>query len=216
MRIGIVILLTGLVFLGNYAYHELIGKIGAGGKLALLYLASAGLCGLGGWLARRRTSLQNYGRVLTAGGCATIYYATYAAHFVPALRIIESPLVGGVLLLTLGGAFVAWADRLRSQTLGAATIALSFYTATINPVASFSLFSNLVISIAAVILLARRRWVSVSFLSLAGTYGSFAFWKLQQTHSLMRLRSATRFFGSRCFFRQGIGSCIPSRCSCGA
>ena len=35
-RIGIVILLTGLVFLGNYAYHRIIPLLDAWGKLALL------------------------------------------------------------------------------------------------------------------------------------------------------------------------------------
>jgi hypothetical protein len=186
-RIGIVILLTGLVFLGNYAYHELIVRLGAGGKLALLYLAGAALGGIGGWLARRQAGMRNYGRVLLAGGCATIYYATYAAHFVPTLRVIESPFVGGTLLLALGGAFAVLADRRRSQLLAGATIALSYYTAAINADGTFSLFSNLVISAVAVVLLARRRWMSVTFLSLAGSYGSFAFWRLHNSGSLLPL-----------------------------
>jgi uncharacterized membrane protein len=180
VRVGIVILLTGLVFLGNYAYHELIGRLGPIGKLALLYLAGSGLCILGMRVGRKRESLRNYGRVLAAGGCAAIYYATYAAHFVPSLQVIASPVVGGALLLGLGGLFVGIADRIRSQTLAAATIALSFYTAAINPVSTFPLFSNVVIALAAIVLLARRDWRSVSLLSLLGSYGSFAFWRFQQ------------------------------------
>jgi len=180
VRVGIVILLTGLVFLGNYAYHELIGRLGPIGKLALLYLAGSVLCILGIRVGRKRESLRNYGRVLAAGGCAAIYYATYAAHFVPSLQVIASPVVGGALLLGLGGLFVGIADRIRSQTLAAATIALSFYTAAINPVSTFPLFSNVVIALAAIVLLARRDWWSVSLLSLLGSYGSFAFWRFQQ------------------------------------
>lgn len=183
-RIGIVILLTGLVFLGNYAWQELIGRIGPAGKLLLIYLAGGTLCGLGAWLARTRDDIRNYARVLLAGGCATIYYATYAAHFVGTLRVIDSPLIGGLLLLALGGGFIALADRVRSQTLASATIALTFYTSAINPVGAFSLFSNLVVSAAAVALLARRRWASVSFLSLVGAYGSFAFWRFHQSETL--------------------------------
>src|SRR4029434_971301 len=49
-RIGIVILLTGLVFLGNYAYHHVIAPRGPWGKLALLALAGGGLAGVGAWL----------------------------------------------------------------------------------------------------------------------------------------------------------------------
>jgi hypothetical protein len=185
VRVGIVILLTGLVFLGNYAYHELIVRLGPIGKLSLLYLAGAGLCVLGMRVGRKRESLRNYGRVLAAGGCAAIYYATYAAHFVPSLQVIASPVVGGALLLALGGLFVGIADRIRSQTLAAATIALSFYTAAINPVSTFPLFSNVVIALAAIILLARRDWRSVSLLSLLGSYGSFAFWRFQQGGSFL-------------------------------
>jgi hypothetical protein len=99
---------------------------------------------------------------------------------VESLRVIDSPVVAGLLLLILGAGFVALADRIRSQTLAAATIALTFYTSAINPVQTFSLFSNLVVSAAAIALLARRRWRSISFLSLVGTYGSFAFWRFQQ------------------------------------
>ena len=47
VRIGIVMLLTGLVFFGNYAYHNFIGKLGPAGKVSLLYLASATLLGAG-------------------------------------------------------------------------------------------------------------------------------------------------------------------------
>jgi hypothetical protein len=196
VRVGIVILLTGLVFLGNYAYHEFVMRLGPAGKLLLLYLTGAGLCFTGARLSRRGESLRSYGRVLSAGGCAAIYYATYAAHFVAALRVIDSPILGGGLLLALGGLFVGIADRLRSQTLAAATVALSFYTAAINPISTFSLFSNVVISAAAIALLARRSWISVSFLSLLGSYGSFAFWRFQQGHTFFpaSLPDATAFW----------------------
>lgn len=201
VRVGIVILLTGLVFLGNYAYHEVVMRLGPAGKLILLYLVGAGLCFTGSRVSRRGKSLRNYGRVLAAGGCAAIYYATYAAHFVPTLRVIDSPILDGGLLLALGGVFVGIADRLRSQTLAAATVALSFYTAAINPISTFSLFSNIVISVAAVALLARRSWLSVSFLSLLGSYGSFAFWRFQQSHTLLpaSLPDSTAFWATVLF-----------------
>ena len=114
-RIGIVILLTGFVFLGNYAYHHIVPHLGAWGKLALLGLAGAALSGAGVWLERGREAMRNYARVLLAGGAATFYYTAYAAHFVAPLRVIESPLLGGALLLVLAGAFLWAAERRRSQ-----------------------------------------------------------------------------------------------------
>src|SRR5690242_17576486 len=90
VRIGIVMLLTGLAFFGNYAYHNIIGKLGAGGKISLLYLASGLLLGAGAWWQRRnvKESLQNYAQVLFAGGLAAVYFTTYAAHHIPPLRVI--------------------------------------------------------------------------------------------------------------------------------
>jgi len=177
-RIGIVILLTGLVFLGNYAYHQIVPMLGAWGKLALVALAGGALAGLGAWLERSRESLASYGRVLLAGGAATLYYTAYAAHFVVGLRVIESPLLGGGLLLGLTTAFMAYADRRRSEAVAVPAVLLAYYTSAINSIGLFTLFSNLLLTGAAVLFLARHRWTRLSFASLTATYGSYAFWSL--------------------------------------
>jgi uncharacterized membrane protein len=72
VRIGIVMVLTALVFFGNLAYHNYISKLGPGGKVSLLYLASAALLVAGGWWQRKaaKESLRNYAQVLFAGGLA--------------------------------------------------------------------------------------------------------------------------------------------------
>lgn len=179
VRIGIVILLTGLVFLGNFAWRELASKIGPIGKLAMIYFSGFSLGAIGWFVKRKRAELATYGKVLIGGGIATVYYATYAAHFVEPLRVIGSPLVGGTLLLALAAGIVWLADRMRSQAIASAAVILGFYTAAINQAAGFSLFSNLVLSVMAITLLLRRQWVSVSFISLAGCYAAFAFWRFQ-------------------------------------
>ena len=176
-RIGIVILLTGFVFLGNYAYHHIVPHLGAWGKLSLLALAGAALGGAGAWLERGREAMRNYARVLLAGGAATFYYTAYAAHFVAPLRVIESPLLGGALLLALAGGFLWFAGRRRSQSLALSAVLLSYYTAAINPIGTFSLFSNLLLTAVATVFLVRHRWTAISFASLAATYGSFGFWR---------------------------------------
>lgn len=179
VRIGILVLLTGLVLLGNLAYQNFITKLGAPGKLALLYLAGAALTAVGCWLERRMEHVRNYARVLMAGGVATIYYTTYAAHFVTPLRVIESPLVGGTLLLLLAGGLVWFAERRKSQGVAFTAVLLAYYTSAINSAANFTLFSNVVLTGVAVFLLARHRWFGVSWLGLVGSYGSFAYWRWQ-------------------------------------
>ena len=182
-RIGIVILLTGLVFLGNYAYHRIVPLLGPSGKVSLLMLAGAALGGAGYWMERKET-LRNFGRVLLAGGAATIYYTTYAAHFVERLRIIESPMVGGLLLLAVAGGIAWYAERKRSETIVSLAVLLSYYTSAINPIAGFTLFSGLLLTAVALYFLIRHQWTRLSVLSLFATYGSYAFWRFHQLAEL--------------------------------
>jgi len=184
VRLSVVILLTGLVFLGNYAYHNFIGKLGPAGRLALLYVAGGGLCAIGAWIERGRESLRNYSRVLMGGGVAAVYYATYAAYFVSRLQVIHSPVLAGALLLALAIAIAGLADRKRSETLASCAILLSFYTGTVNPIAEFTLFSNLLLTAMAVLFMARRQWTALSSLSLAAAYVSFGFWRYFHTGCL--------------------------------
>ncbi len=180
VRIGIVILLTGLVFLGNYAYHHILPRLGPWVKLAVLYFLGGGLAWLGARLEKSTEPLRNYGRVLLAGGAALIYYTTYGATFVRQLHVIESPLVGGLLLLGIGAIVVWLAEKRQAQSMALTAILLSYYTAAINPLGWFSLYSSLILTAAAVTFLLRHRWTMVGFLSLVGTYGSYIFWRLDR------------------------------------
>ncbi len=180
-RIGIVILVTGLVFLGNFAYQHVVHRLGPGGKVSLLYLVAAGLGALGAWLQKRLNTEGRFPQVLMAGGAATAYYTTYAAHFVAPLRIIESDLASRILLLLVGGIFVWWADRKKLQTAALLGIVLSYYTAAINPIGSFTVYSSALLTAAAGVLLVRNGWAMVSWASLVGTYGSYFFWVVRET-----------------------------------
>ncbi|HPC62912.1 MAG TPA: DUF2339 domain-containing protein, partial [Verrucomicrobiota bacterium] len=118
-RIGVVMLLTALVFFGNYAYQNFIGRLGPAGKISLMYLGSALLLAAGAWWQRRtaRESLKNYAQVLFAGGLAAVYFTTYAAHHLENLRVIHSAALDGALLLAWAGFMVWIADRWRSEVL---------------------------------------------------------------------------------------------------
>jgi uncharacterized membrane protein len=179
VRVGIVMLLTSLVFFGNYAYQNFIGKLGPGGKVSLLYLASAALLGLGAWWQRQteKPAVRNYAQVLFAGGLAAVYFTTYAAHHITQLCVIQSPTVDGVLLLVWAG-FMAWiADRRKSEGLALFAVGLAYYTSVITRVGAFTLYSNLLLTLVAVVFLVRNRWAGLSFASLVATYAGYAFWR---------------------------------------
>jgi uncharacterized membrane protein len=147
VRIGVVMVLTGLVFFGNLAYQNYISRLGPGGKVCLLYLVSAVMLGGGWWWQRKavKETLRNYAQVLFAGGLAGAYFTTYAAHHLDRLRVINSALVDGLLLLGCA-AFMIWAaERKRSEVLAFFAVGLAYYTSIITRVGHFTLWSNLVL-----------------------------------------------------------------------
>lgn len=180
VRIGIVMLLTGLVFFGNYAYQNYIGKLGPAGKVVLLYLASGTLLAAGAWFQRKQESLKNYSQVLLAGGLAAVYFTTYAAHHIAGLQVIKSPLLDGALLLGWAGFIIRLADRKKSEVMALFAVLLAYYSSVITHVGLFTLYSNLVLTFAAVFFLVRNRWAALSFASLAATYVSYGFWRFYQ------------------------------------
>ena len=191
VRIGVVLLLTSLTFLGSYLYNNIVPHLGPAAKVALLYLGAGALTGVGVWLERRRETAEsprmlNFARVVLAGGLAAVYYVTYAAHWNPSLLVLSDPLLDGALLLGWT-AFMVWlADRRDSETLATFAILLAFYTSAINEKAAFTLFANLLLAAAAVFLLRRHLWRVFPFASLAATYGSDWYWSF--FHAYVRRR----------------------------
>ena len=182
VRAGVVVLLTFVVFLGNYLYHHIVPHLGPAAKVALLYVGAGALTGAGAWLERSRQAqeqprLRDYAGVVFAGGLSAVYYVTYAAHYFEKLRVIESSLVAGAMLLAWTAFMVFLAHRRNSETLATIAILLAYYTAAINEgVAAFTLFSNLALTGGAVYLLRRHLWRVFPFASLLATFGSYAFW----------------------------------------
>jgi len=179
VRVGVVMLLSALGFFGYYAYEHYIPRLGAAGKVVLLYLASATLLGVGGWFQRGKVkeSLRNYGQVVFAGGLAAVYFTTYAAHHIANLRVIQSALLDGALLFGWAGFMVWLADRRKSEVLALFAIGLAYYTSVITNIGLFTLYSNLVLTLAAVFFLLRNRWANLSFVTLVATYASCVFWR---------------------------------------
>ena len=182
VRIGVVVVLTAFAFFGDYLYHNVVPHLGRAAKVALLYVGAGALTGLGTWLERSRQArdqprLGQYAQVVFAGGLSAIYYVTYVAHYFENLRVIDSALLAGLLLLAWTAFMVFLADRRNSETLATVAILLAYYTAAINDgVAGFTLFSNLALSAGAVFLLRRHLWRVFPFASLLATFGSYAFW----------------------------------------
>jgi len=182
VRLGIISLITGLVFLSNFAYQNYIYNWGPAPRLTGLYFLSALMLGIGTYFEKAKKALANYGHVLAAGGIATLYYTSYAAHYIERLRVIDSTLLGGIVLLTTAAACLAYALWKKSTTTALCSIVLAFYSTSINPVGAFTLISGLILTLTGVTLLDRLRQASIGFTTMLGAYLSFIYWQLLVNH----------------------------------
>jgi hypothetical protein len=177
VRLGIALLVTGGVLLGNYAYQNWIRDLSAGIRLAALYAGALLLCGSGIFFARR-DGMRRFGEVLLAGGLAFFYWCTFAAHHVPRLRVVDSPVAAGVLLLGAAAVIVAVSLRRDSRATAAMGLLLASYSTVLQPLGWLSALSNVVLAAAGIALTRRPGWASPGIASMAGTYAAFLGWQL--------------------------------------
>jgi len=177
VRIGVVLLVTGLVLLGNYAYQNWIRDLSAGVRLAALYLSAFGITGTGWWLARGER-MEKFGEVLIAGGMAFFYWCTFASHQVERLRVIESPVVAGLLLLGSAALILTISIRRKTPLTAMMGILMASYATTLQPVGWLAAASNLMLTAGGVFLMRRPGWGRVGAIGMVGIYASFFWWNL--------------------------------------
>ncbi len=177
VRIGIVILLTGLVFLGNFAYQNWIRDMSNGTRLAALFACAIGLVETGRRLAAKE-NLNRFGEVLLAGGMAFFYYCTFAAHHVGRLKVIESPVLAAVLLFAAAGAIavVSWLRQAKATaTLG---FVLAAYSTMLQPIGWMSCVSSILLGAMGLFFMLRPGWSGPGWASMLGSYGAFFGWQI--------------------------------------
>ncbi len=179
VRLGVVLLLTGLAFFGYFTYQHVIPQLNEWGKLGAIGLMGSLLIGAGVWCERRSDNekLQTFGRIIFGGGLATLYFMLYAAHHIPHLQVVPSATVDGLLLFGWAGLIVWLADRRRSEVLALFAIGMSFYTSAVSHLGVFTLVSNLILTTASVVFLVRHRWAVLSLASMVATYIGYGFWR---------------------------------------
>ncbi|MDA7863316.1 DUF2339 domain-containing protein [Akkermansiaceae bacterium] len=176
VRIGILLLTTGLVFLSSYTYKNYIQDLGPGIRLALLYLFTGGLTAVGLFCEQWKESLKNYGRIVAAGGLAALYYTSYAAHNVEALKVIDSPVIGSLLLIATAlfcGGVALWKD---SKLMLGTSLALAFYAVMLNPLGWMVGLSALLLSVGGSFIARRQKWTELHYIGVVGSYFSYAWW----------------------------------------
>ncbi|WNG39781.1 DUF2339 domain-containing protein [Archangium violaceum] len=171
-RAGIVALILGFSFLIIYHFGELgvLVRVGAG------YLLSAGLAALGLWLSRRN---ELFGRIVFGGGLALAYFVTYALHFVPAVRVIQSETLALVLLALNVVGIVLIAQRMQSETVAGIALFLGLHTGMLSDITLFTLMSTTMLAGGALFFLVKNRWVIVPLSSLVAVYSTHVVWAMR-------------------------------------
>ncbi len=177
VRIGIVILLTGLVFLGNYAYQNWIREMPNGVRLAALFACALGLVETGRRLAAKE-SLSRFGEVLLAGGMAFFYYCTFAAHHVGRLKVIDSPVIAAVLLFGAAGAIAAVSWLRQAKATAVLGLVLASYATMLQPIGWMSCVSSILLGAIGLFFMLKPGWSGPGWASMLGSYGAFFGWQI--------------------------------------
>ncbi len=177
VRIGIVLLVTGLVLLGNYAYQNWIRDLPAAVRLGFLVLSSL-LIGGAGWWCTRREKLRAFGEVVLAGGMAFFYWCAYAAHHVERLRVVDSVVLGTLVLLAAAAVIVAVSVLRNARTTAVMGLLLASYSTVLQPMSTLTAVSNVLLAATGVTLVAAKRWQGPGFASMLGAYFAFLYWQL--------------------------------------
>ncbi|MFK7850935.1 MAG: DUF2339 domain-containing protein [Akkermansiaceae bacterium] len=177
VRIGVVILLTGFVFLGNYAYQNWVREMPNGARLAALFACAVALIEAGRRFAAKE-NLNRFGEVLFAGGMAFFYYCTFAAHHVGRLRVIESPVVAGTFLFAAAGGIAAISWIRKTRTTAGLGFVMAAYATMLQPIGWMSCVSNLILAGAGLFFMLKPGWAGPGWASMLGSYAAFFGWQL--------------------------------------
>ncbi|GMW00028.1 MAG: hypothetical protein AMXMBFR84_11660 [Candidatus Hydrogenedentota bacterium] len=178
-RIGIGLVTLAVVFALTLAMN----KWGPPMRVGLGYGVCAVLLALGWRLDKR---YPNYARILFSGGFALSYFVTFAAHYVPFAKVIESTPVALTLLAFVVGIWAAAAQVRKSRLLGALVTILGHLTVLLaiqgpGGIGKYGSLGVVVLSAGSAFFLLRNGWYYIAALGLAGAYGNHALWMYTTT-----------------------------------
>ena len=167
-KIGVLVLIVGIALLLGYSMTNL----GPTGRVALGLAVSAAML-VGGVVLEGRERYRIVAGGLIGGGWAGFYFTTFAMHGVEAARIIESPLVGTVLLLAVATGMVLHSMTYRSETVTALAYFVTFATLAITPASRFALFASVPAAGSLLYIGHRFKWAHMMVAGVVLTYGAF-------------------------------------------
>ncbi len=173
-KIGTAAFVIGVALLLNYSMHY----FGPKGKITLAYLLAAVLVVLG-VIGERRDRYRIAARAVLGGGWAIVYFTTYAVHNVPAVRLVESPTLGFLLLFVVAAAMVAHSLRYNSELATGFAYLLGFASVAVSHMTLGTLVASAALVASLAVVLWRRRWYAVEPVAIAASYAVHWLWLRQ-------------------------------------
>ena len=168
-KLGNFVLVVGVALLLALSYKHL----GPASRSAIGLAISAGLLA-GGVFMERRARYVIFGRGLIGGGWAGLYFTTYAMQALDAAKVIDSPLLGGFLLLAVAAGMVAHSLRYRAQALTGLAYTVAFATLAITPVTALSVTALIPLAASLLVVAYQFSWSGMALFGLIATYATCA------------------------------------------
>ncbi|MFP4502140.1 MAG: DUF2339 domain-containing protein [Candidatus Hydrogenedentota bacterium] len=188
-RLAVVVMMTAFALAARATLQD--WDLGAERKVALGYAVAVVFTAYG-LLVRRRSDL--FAQAVAACGLASFYFTTYAAFFVPEMRIAflaGSPWAIPALLMCLG-VLSAVAQWRRSPTIAGVGLFLAYYTVLVSCTGESTSLTELAYALLTCTVLAAvtlgfyivNRWVAFSWAALIATHTAFYFFIYRQPAGL--------------------------------
>ena len=170
-KIGIVLVVLGVALFGMYELKEL----GAAGKVLLLATIGASMLGFGVYLDRGER-YRIIGRTAIGGGWALLFFTSYAAHHVDAMRVLFSETPDLLLMLTVAIAMALHTLRYRSQAVTGIAFLLAYSTIALTQDTVYALTAGATLSIGLVIIALRMQWFELEIFGILSSYLNHLYW----------------------------------------
>jgi hypothetical protein len=170
-KIGIVLVVLGVALFGMYELKEL----GAAGKVLLLAAIGASMLGFGIYLDRSER-YRIIGRTAIGGGWALLFFTSYAAHHVDAMRVLFSETPDLLLMLTVAIAMALHTLRYRSQTVTGIAFLLAYSTIALTQDTVYALAAGATLSIGLVLIALRMQWFELEIFGILSSYLNHLYW----------------------------------------
>lgn len=169
-KAGALILIIGIALFLGYSLKQFgpPGKIAIGLGIGLSLLT-------GGLRLERNPIYAIFAHGLIAAGWAAIYFTTYAAHGLPASKIVHDPALAAALLLLVSALMIWHSFRYRSQPVSALAFFIAFVSLNLTGLTPFAAGATVLLAIVAMAVAVRYEWRGVAVVGVALTYFTFLY-----------------------------------------